>query len=55
MPNPNEVVLSCRVSKETKRELKKLAKEERRTMASFVALLLESALQQARHSKEQAA
>lgn len=54
MQNPNEVVLSCRVSKETKRELKKIAKEERRTLASCTALLLEAALQE-RQSKETAA
>jgi mRNA-degrading endonuclease RelE of RelBE toxin-antitoxin system len=54
MKNPNEVILSCRVSKDTKRELKRLAKEDRRTLASFSAMLLESALQ-ARQAKEQAA
>ena len=51
MANPNEVVLSCRVSKETKRELKKQAKERRQTLASFTATLIEAALQ-ARQSKE---
>lgn len=48
MNNPNEVVLSCRVSRDTKRELKKLAKIERRTLASFTALLIEAGL----HSRQ---
>ena len=51
MKNPNEVVLSCRVSKETKQQLKKMAKEDRRTMASFAAMLLESALQERNSQK----
>jgi predicted transcriptional regulator len=54
MKNPNEVVLSCRVSRDIKRELKKLAREERRTLATFTAMMIEAALQE-RQSKEQAA
>jgi hypothetical protein len=54
MNNPNEVILSCRVSKETKREIKLQAKIDRRTMASFTALLIEAGLK-ARQSQQQVA
>jgi hypothetical protein len=51
MASPKEETVTARVSPKIKREIAKIAADERRTISSLAAILLESALQ-ARQSKE---
>ena len=54
MAKPADEVLAVRVPPAMKRELRKLAAEERRTISNLVEVLLAQSLQ-ARQAKEQAA
>ena len=54
MAQPKEETITCRVEPKVKRLVAKIAAEERRTISTVTAFLLEEALQ-ARQSKGQAA
>jgi len=41
MPEPRDILLIVRVTGKTKRELQKLAEEDRRKLSDYVALQLE--------------
>ena len=52
MAQVKEETVTCRVLPSVKRQLRKIADEEKRSISSLAAILLEAALQ-ARQSKEQ--
>jgi len=54
MASPKEETVTCRVQPSIKRQLSKIAEQEKRSISSLAAILLEQALN-ARQSKEQAA